>query len=685
MSNLTDFFSPSSIAIIGVSDNPKKVGYLVAQNCINQGYKGDLFLVNPSHDELFGRKLYHSLSEIQQKIDLAVCATPADVSMQLLDELHAKGVKNVVIFAAGFRETDEIGKKREEELIKKARQYEMQILGPNCIGFVNTVNGANLTFLKYPAEKGNIGFVSQSGALGSLMVDYLANHANYGFSYFISLGNKTIIDETDVLNFLCEDKDTKVIGMYLEDVKQGAKFAQTLFRVAKIKPVVILKSGATTEGSKAAISHTGSMMGDDTVYSTVFSQNGGIRAHHFFEFMSILKLYAYGRIPQSKDVMILSNAGGLGVLLTDELIKKGLSLVTISEEAKKEIIQTMGSQRVTIHNPIDLLGDAKAFHYKQAIEITMKEKNMGSVIILLTPQANTEIVETTQYIAKAQEACEIPIFPIFMGEKSVGDSHKYFEENKIASFSTYDNLPSAIQKIREYEEWKKIQKFEIPNPKSETNPQVRISNNKKVLNLSESMGVLEKIGVPTVPTKNVFSVEELKQALVVTAYPVVLKISSDTVIHKTEKGGVITNVNNYDEAIAAYTGLCSITHEKSVVVQKMVKGYELIIGAKRDRIFGPVIMIGLGGVYAELLKETFQVLPPISYELFSNMLMKTKLEKFVKGFRGMAPLNVPALYETVMKVGELFASNPNISELDINPLIVVNGTPLAVDGRIVLT
>jgi acetyltransferase len=681
---LSSFFNPSSIAIVGVSDNPKKVGYLVAKNCIEQGYKGELHLINPKYKELLGKQVTASLKDIGKPVDLTVLAVPADVALKVLDDIRDNGCRNVVLYAAGFKETSEQGALKELLLTQKLEKYGITLLGPNCIGFASTVSNTNVTFLKHLVPKGNIGCISQSGALGSLMVDYMTGHKNFGFSYFISLGNKTAFDECDGLEFLGQDKDTSVIAMYLEDVKNGSRFMETLARVARKKPVIILKSGSTEEGSKAAVSHTGSMMGDDAIYDAAFAQSGAIRAHQLFEFMAILKLYAYDRVPQSKDILILSNAGGVGVLLTDELIKRDMSLVTVTEEVKADIVKSMGSDRISFHNPIDLLGDASAFHYKSAIRATIKEKKTGAVIILLTPQANTEIEETASVIGEAQEWFDTPLYPVFMGEKSVGNSHLYFEEKRIASFSSYDFLPVAIAKIVHYRNFLDAQKNEKPPEAVPQPPAAPFRPEQKLLNLQDSMSLLKGMGVPVLDLELITDTSKMTQYASSVGYPLVAKIASDTITHKTDVKGIITGISDAKQLDYAWKELTSVTGEERIYLQKQVKGHELIIGAKRDRIFGPVVLLGMGGIYAELLKEAARLIYPFDFVSFKDAIGKTKLKKLLSGFRGSKPVDLEQLFGIARSVGAFFAANPRVQELDINPLMATDEGVFAIDGRVVL-
>ncbi len=686
--DLKTFFNPGSIAIVGVSENPKKVGYLVAKNCIDQHFEGNLYFVNPKYSELLDKKVYPSLSSVGKKIDLVVVAVPVDAIFPLLEEMKTLDIHNAVVFAAGFKEVGGEGVEKEMALLEKVRSYGITFLGPNCIGFVNTHASVNTTFLKGVSPNGNIGFISQSGALGSLVQDYFSNHHNLGFSTFISLGNKTQMDECDTLEYLGNDAQTKVIAMYLEDVKDGERFKEAVARISRIKPIVILKSGSTKEGSQAAISHTGSMIGDDSVFSAVFEQCGAIRAQYFGEFMSLLRLFSYGKAPFTKNILVLSNAGGAGVLLTDELIKRHCSLVTVSEETKKDIMLSMGTHRVTLHNPIDLLGDASAFHYKSTIASTMKEKNIGSVIILLTPQANTEVEETAKVIADAQAEFITPFYPIFMGEKSVGNSHIFFEQKQIVSFTTYDFLPRALEKImgyrtfceqkREYPE-KRVDKNRVLEKATTSAQEKKLS----VLNFNDSLSVLRTYGINVCPTITAYSTREIDE-MTALSYPVVAKLFSERITHKTDVKGVYVNLQNKDELKVVYSKIMSIPGANGCIIQPMMKGFEFIVGAKRDHTFGPVVAIGLGGVLTEVIGDPALLVYPFTYDQFSHQIMKKKWHKLFEGFRGEKSIDIRKLYDAAYGVGELMQSSGLIKEIDINPLMMSKEDFFAVDVRIVI-
>ncbi len=687
--SLTKLFNPSSIAIVGVSYDQKKVGYLVAKNLLDQGYEEDVYFINKdAAADILGHKVYKHIGEIQKPIDLVVLAIPAAPALAYLEELHDAGIRNVVLFAAGFKEIGAEGQENENLLVEKCQDYNLNLLGPNCIGFINSHLGVNTTFLKHISPKGNIGFVSQSGALGSVMVDYFAAHTNLGFSYFVSIGNKSIIDESDILRFLANDQNTAVIGMYLEDIKDGKKFTNTLKEIIQKKPVVVLKSGSTAEGSKAALSHTGGLVGDDQVYSAVFKQHGLIRAHRFNEFTELLKLYSFNRVPKASSVVVLSNAGGVGVLAADEMVQNELVLQPIPESLQQQIVEAGSTKKMTLHNPIDLLGDATVFDYTHALEVLKDDQDIGALCVLLTPQANTEVEKIAVEIGRVQEDSHLPIYPIFIGEKSVMSSRALFEQKRIASFTTFDNLPFCLHQILWQQEYVNHTKFEVRSETWEVSDDVKkiLEGNKEkaFLHLGDSMNVMKKSGIPILDLHSARTVEELKTTAHQLGFPLVLKIVSD-VTHKTEVSGVITSIQTEDELLKAYEKMMSSGQSDGVYVQKMAKGFEVFLGAKRDPNFGVVIVAGLGGIYAELLKDVSYRVFPFSQEEFMMMIRETKLYKLFAGFRGSRPVDITYLYDIVMQIGLLMEEFMIIKEIDLNPLFASSEGVTVVDCRIILS
>lgn len=692
---LAAFFRPASAAVIGVSHDRRKVGYLVARNMIDQGYAGRLYLVNPKGGRILGRDVLPSIEALPDGVEMAILAIPADAALASLEMLHKKNIKQIVLFAAGFAEIGTDGARRNDELMEKCRRYGMTLLGPNCLGFVNTAVGLNATFLKHVVPSGNIGFISQSGALGSVMVDEFVSRNNLGISAFISLGNKALIDESDALSYLAHDDGTAVIAMYLEDVRNGEKFKHVLKEATRQKPVVILKSGTSPEGSKAALSHTGGLAGDDHIYSSLFRQYGAIRAKTYSEFIVLITIFAYGRVLAGRDILVLSNAGGCGVLLADDLVANNLGLVTLTEETKTELANVFGmSRHITVHNPIDILGDASAYDYEKAISHTLAQRDIGAVIVLLTPQANTEIMETAKVIAQAQERTDRPIFPVFMGRDSVAAAHDFFARRRIAGFRSFDVLVPALSKAAEYQEYiarSSSSRELLRDPVFAYTDRAAIqkilsrSKSRKILTLEDSLRIMQLAGVPIVPVTLVQSAESLSGVVKELSYPITMKIASDVVTHKTEVRGVHTNIASLRHAQAAYEAIRAIPEANGVYVQKQISGCELFLGGKRDPNFGVVLVVGLGGVYAELLKETASRIFPFSHAEFIRMVQETKLYRLLSGFRGKAPADMGALYHTVYNAGLLMQRFPEIQEFDLNPLFVSDSGVAAVDARVILS
>ncbi|MDO8496945.1 MAG: acetate--CoA ligase family protein [bacterium] len=707
--DLKKLFSPASIAIVGVSHDEKKVGSLVARNLLLQGYKGEVYYINKTGGTIKEKKVYLSLAEIKKNVDLVIFAVPGDVTISLIKDMKTVKAHHAVIYAAGFKETGKEGFRLEKKLIDEAKAQGVTFLGPNCIGYVNTKDAVNTTFLKYPASKGNIGFVSQSGALGSMLVDVFLGHINLGFSYFISIGNKTMLDEADILEYLLQDTETKVIGMYLEDIHNPEKLKEILRNNPSQKPIIVLKSGRTSIGSRAAVSHTGGLIGDDDVYSAFFSQCNIIRADTIDEFITILSLYSFGRIPLSRSILVLSNAGGAGVLLTDELIKNNLELITVSEATKNKIIRSFGaSKKVTINNPIDILGDASAFDYKEVIDMTLTEKDVGAIVVLLTPQANTEIKETAEVIQKAQSHFDRPIYPIFMGDVSVAESVAFFEKNTMVSFTSIGYFSSALRKIRKQQEYgtnvsrdkraewvekkeldrvigllrKQTEAHEVFKNEQKIGKLLSLYEMKDFVPLDDSMKIMELAGISSVPlvkfsTKNEIQIKESSLL-----YPVVAKIISDSITHKTEVKGVITHIHNSQELETAFTSL-SERGSKGCFVQKQIDGHEIFIGVKRDAQFGVVAVAGLGGIFAELLQDVCYLIHPFTIEEFEYTVRHTKIKKLEEGFRGKAPLNLKYIYEPLVILCSIMETFPQIKSIDVNPLLIQEKSSSVIDGRIV--
>ena len=682
-------FSPSSIAIVGASANPLKVGYLVLKNLLEQGYKGEIFLVNKNGGKILGKKVYCALSEIGKKIDLVVLAIPVDQVLSIIDEVGYLSIKNLIVFAAGFKETGQEGKKKEDILKAKVEKYQIDLLGPNCVGFINTKDYINLTFLKGKAKKGNIGIISQSGALGSYIIDYFNKKESLGFSYFFSLGNKTKIDEIDLLKFLAENKETKVIGCYFESIDNGEKFKNEIKKITARKPVIILKPGKSAQASKAASSHTGSMVGDNDVYQAVFSQSGVIKAESLDEFLLFLKIFSFEKVPNNSRFLVLTNAGGVGVMFVDELVSNNLELVTISKQTKDKILKKLpNASRISIHNPIDLLGDAQAQDFSIVFDESLKEKNFNATVVLLTPQANTNVEKITDVIIHFQKKTNLPIFPVYLGGEAVDKSLDKLDKERIVGLSSFSFLPKTLRKILDYQHFltnfKKTKDGFCFNIKKEKNYQIKKilkENRLDFLSVSKSLEVFKILDLPVVDFFKVNNQKDIENLRGKMNFPLVAKIDSDKISHKTDFKGVILGIDCFLNLKKAYESLSKIY--PSVIFQKMVKGNEFIIGTKKDNIFGTVVIFGLGGIHTEVLSEIIRLVFPFTFNDFIFSLSKKRWSKILQGFRGEKPVDLKQIFEILYKVG-YFASFFDIKEIDINPLMIKDGVLNIVDGRILI-
>ncbi|MCX7881224.1 MAG: acetate--CoA ligase family protein [Patescibacteria group bacterium] len=694
MKNLENFFNPQSIVLIGASANKEKVGYNIALNLI-ENYQGKIFFVNKKGGELFTKKLYKKITEIKEKIDLVVLAIPAEAVVEILDEIGGLGIKNVLVYAAGFKETGKEGEKLEQLLWEKTKKYQLNLLGPNCIGFINGDKKINLTFIKGVKEifSGNIGFITQSGALGSVLIDVFNEHKNLNFSYFISLGNKLIINETDCLQFLKDDKNTDVILMYLESITNGKNFLDLLKKTTREKPVIILKSGRTNEGAKASLSHTGSLAGNYEIYKSALEQNGAMVVENLDEFFMITKILSYKRQPQTNNFLVITNGGGMGILAIDSLIEKNLNLILLNEKIRKDLFQTLGQRKkINLVNPLDILGDAITPDFKDTFESILKninEKELGGIIVLVTPQFNTDFQAIAELINFYQKQTSIPFYPFFLGKKSIKEPFNYLESNKIGVFTTITDFACVLKKILRWIDYKnkKNNNFEEMSINKEKIKEILDLNIKKgIVNLNDSLKLLDVLNInqpryflyDSKTQKN----EELFDKI---TYPVVVKVSSEKHTHKTDVGGVILDLKTKEETKQKILEIGEKLNEKKFIVQEMVKGVEIIIGGKKDDVFGEVVALGLGGIFTEILKEAIIFTYPFSESDFLTKLEETKINKIISGFRGFKPVDKKKIYEILIKINLLMSSFPQIKELDINPLIInKNGEMFAVDGRVIL-
>lgn len=684
--DLEKLFNPSAIAIIGATDEGGKVGTAITKNVLNLGYSGKVFLVNPKHNEMFGRKCYPSLLEIEEQIDLAIIIIPAKFVNQVIQDC-ADLVKNFVIISAGFSEIGEKGKKLENELLEIAKIKEVNILGPNCLGFINSKAKLNASFAGGLPKQGNIAFVSQSGALISAILD-ISKKENLGFSSVISIGNKMQIDESDFFEYLENDNETKVIGMYLEGIKDGKKFKELTGKISKEKPVVILKAGKTEKSQKAISSHTGALAGSEKITKALFQKTGIIEAENFDEFLNLLKLISFSQAPQNEKVIVITNAGGPGVLTTDSFFEKEMVLEEVPNEIKGELREFL-PQESSLQNPIDLLGDAQEDRYEKSLE-TVKKAEQDSIILVLTPQENTPTEKIAQKIVEFKKNWKKTVVSVFLGSEKIEKSLEILSKGNVPNFSSPEKAVSALEKYYQWEVNKnkiEIKKITQGIENSEKNKAKEIiakakSEGRKALFFREAKEIMDIYQINTIEFQEISNEKELE-----IDFPMAMKVDSEKILHKTDKQGVILGIKNEDDFRKAYQKMSENFPKENIIIQPMkeIKN-EIIIGIKKDKIVGPVVVFGLGGIYTEVFKLVDFLIPPLTISEIKKVILKSPVRFLFEKTRGQEPCNIEKFAEILFKISILAQDLEEINEFDINPLLIYNDerSSLVIDVKIIV-
>jgi acetate---CoA ligase (ADP-forming) len=684
MSKLQNLFNPKSIAIVGASEEVGKVGNVIAKNILELGYQGQVFLVNQKYETLFGQKCYKSLNEIESEVDLAIIVIPAKFVNSVINDAEDK-VKNFVVISAGFGETNEEGHAREKELAEIAEKNNLNILGPNCLGFIIPSLKLNASFAGGLPEAGNISFVSQSGALAVAMMD-IAKKENMKFSNIVSVGNKMQISESELLEYLDQDANTKVIGMYLEGIKDGQKFIEAASRVVKNKPIVILKAGKTEKAQQAIASHTGALAGSDDIMDAVFAKTGVIRAQTMDDFLSFLQLASFTEAPKNNEVIVITNAGGLGVLTTDAFQDKKIKLAEISEKAKKNLAKFLPSEG-SLANPIDVLGDADEKRYAKTLEVVKKE-NADTIICLLTPQDQTPVRKIAQKIINFKKKSEKNILTVFMGGVRVEKAISKLKENNIPNFFLSDQAVGALNNYYTWQSAVGIQSLQsrdwIPMDLERQKKVQSIIAQAKIdgrgaLLFAEAAEIVKMYGINPVATFTENSTDIV--------FPVAVKVDSDKVLHKTDKQGLILGIKNQVELTEAISKIKNNFPGENFIIQPMQKiKTELILGIKKDEIFGPIAVFGLGGIYTEVFKMVDFLVPPASLVEVKEKLLASKIKFLFAETRGQMPYDIDEMTKILLGLSELALELEEIKELDINPLLIYNDgkSAVAVDVKMII-
>ncbi len=694
--NYDFFFKPRSIAVIGASRHPGKVGYDTLKNLIDDNFEGKIYPVNPSASNILGLKAYKSVGKIEDEIDLALVIVPAELVIDTFKELIEKRVKGAVVITAGFKEIGGVGVQRERELAEMCRG-KIRVIGPNCLGIIDTDSNMNASFAQAMPFKGEIGFISQSGALVTAILDFAIGR-ELGFSKFISMGNKMDLDETHFLEILGDDDRTNVIIGYLESVVDGGKFIEVAERVSRKKPIIIFKSGVSAEGTRAASSHTGSLSGMDKAYECAFVKSGVIRARSIEDLFDWAEAFISQPLPEGKRLAIITNAGGPGIIATDKATEEGLTLASLNPTTVGKLREVL-PPAASVYNPIDVLGDADSKRYAQVIELLSQAEEIDGELIILSPQANSQIEETAKIVSNYSYTSTKPVITSFMGEDRVATALSIFKRGRVANISFPDRAVRAMAVMANYGMWKRQEKLgtyrkDLEQVRVEEFLKAKMREGRIKLVDFEARDLLEICKIPTLPTVLTYTTDEAVDVSQEMGLPVVMKVYSPEILHKTDVGGVKVNLRTPKDVARAFEAIMVSVRRfmpqvpvLGITVQKMVEGgKEVIVGFSRDPQFGPLVMFGLGGVYVEVLKDVSFAITPLSRKEIRELVTGIKSFPLLSGVRGEREKDLDALYEVIATVGTLGEKFPEIVEMEINPLMVKDkGEGVwAVDGRLIL-
>ena len=696
------FFAPKAVAVVGATENPGSVGRTILWNLITSPFGGSVYPVNPKRTNVLGIKSYTSIAAIPDKVDLVIIVTPPSTVPDIIRQCGDIGVKGAVVISAGFKEIGPEGLKLENEVLAEARKAGIRLIGPNCLGVMSPLTGLNATFASGVARPGKVGFISQSGALCTAVLDWSLQN-NVGFSAFLSLGSMVDVGWGDLINYLGNDPQTESIVIYMETIGDARSFLSAAREVALKKPIIIIKPGRTAAAAKAAASHTGSLAGSDDVLEAAFERSGVLRVSSIADLFYMAGVLAKQPNPRGPRLTILTNAGGPGVLATDALIMGKGELTELTAETIEELNKVLPSTW-SHNNPIDIIGDAPPERYAKSVEIAAKDPNSDGLLVILTPQAMTDPTKTAEEL-KPYAKLGKPILASWMGGADIESGTRILNQANIPTFLYPDTAVRVFNYMWKYaDNLKSI--YETPSlaeddstitPDRTLTTQIiskAHSEGRTLLTEDESKELLRAYHIPTVQTLVADTEEMAVEWAIKTGFPVVLKLHSKTITHKSDVGGVILNLNSIDEVRTAYKSIKNSVTEKAgaehfqgVTVQPMIKsgdGYEIIVGSSLDAQFGPVLLFGTGGQLVEVFKDRSLALPPLNTTLARRMMEKTKIYHALKGVRGRKPVDLVALENLLVRFSNLVIEQPMIKEIDINPFLVSAERIIALDARVVL-
>ncbi|MFZ5631407.1 MAG: acetate--CoA ligase alpha subunit [Bacillota bacterium] len=698
--SIKSFFDAASVAVIGASRSPGKISNAIVRNLISSGYGGRIYPINPKESEIENLKAYPSISGLPEKVDVAVIVVPAARVLEVAGECGENGVKNLVTITAGFKEIGREGLDMEKKLLALCRQYGMRMLGPNCAGMMDTHVPINTTFVKGFPLKGDMAFFSQSGAMLVAILDW-SHEVGLGFSKIVSLGNKADLSEMDFIQEAADDPYTRVILCYIEDVTDGPRFLDVVSQAARKKPVIIYKSGTSQAGAQAASSHTGALAGSDLAYDIAFRQCGVIRARTITELFDLAVAFAKSPVPKGPKVAIVTNSGGPGIITSDNIELKGLTMSRFTKETLDALRGGLPAE-AGIYNPVDVLGDAMADRYQFAIDKVCSDPNVDSVVVIACPTATNNPSETSRVVIDMKNKYPDKVFYVtYIGGPSMAEGKNILKEAGIPCYTFPEPVIASISEMVRYNEYRNspdtggtVKFADIDKKAVKAVFYDVLRDNRLVLLGSEAADVARAYGIPAAPIVLAANPEEAVEEAGKLGYPVVLKVASPKILHKTDVGGVKVGLNTAEEVYSGFLEIMENSYRYmpqadiyGVEVQKMMpKGTELIIGMTRDVQFGPMIAVGLGGIYVNLLKDvSFRLARRLSRREIEKMLTETKAYTLLRGYRGEKPRDISALVDAVGRVACLAMDFPEITEIDVNPVFAYAEGLSALDIKITIS
>lgn len=694
--DIAPFFSPTGVAIIGASTNPRKLSHGILKNLLAYGYVGGIYPINPKADRILGMRCYPDVSLVPDPVELAVVVLPAPMTPEVLRSCGERGIKAAIIISGGFREVGGSGIALEAECLQIAQQYGMRLIGPNCVGTLDLHTGLNTTFIEGVPDTGSIGFISQSGAVCGGVVDYIADK-QIGFSHFASLGNELDVDESDMVAFFGAHPKVKVIALYIEGIQDGEKFIRVASRISRQKPIVVLKAGQSDAGAKAVSSHTGSLAGSYSAYQAAFEQAGIVEVNDMPELFDVAWALSCQPLPAGNRVAIFTNAGGPAALASDGLAANGFELANIPEDKQADLADKLNPS-AQVANPVDMLGGAEPEEFSHCLATLLDDPGVDVFLPMLVPQSLVDPAAVAQAIVDNADKTEKTVLACMVGERSLHEARRVLHKNHVP-MNIFPKTPGkvlgAMRRYRDWLEKQRTEPFSFPDVDFALVEKILTLSETPVLGEAETRPVLKAYGLDVIPGKVAIDALEAAELAEEVGYPVAIKVVSPQILHKSDMGGIVLGaksaedvqnaVKNMEKQIMLADPQLTI---KGYLVEKMApKGLEVIIGMKRDPAFGPMMMFGSGGVMVELFKDVGFGVAPLTPTQAMDLVESTKAGMLLKGFRGRPQYDIEAVVDTIGRLSQIALDHPAISEIEINPLLVLEEGKgaLVLDARMILS